>query len=198
MRILGAFAIAGMAVLTSFTSQYVINAANKDADDAYKKALDACNINRMNESNESSEALGQTSEIEKDTSKPHEDDPKVHDSDVSDVNTETNSKPEEESKKSVKPNKSYSTSVKPSEPIKEFSEDVKRIKFDNCTLVDGKLVYTVQDGDYLSLIAEKFGCTVDQINNANKIANINLIYTGNKFIVPVTSDVLAYAKTVID
>ena len=198
MRILGAFAIAGMAVLTSFTSQYVINAANKDADDAYKKALDACNINRMNESNESSEALEQTSEIEKDTSKPHEDDPKVQDSDVSDVNTETNSKPEEESKKSVKPNKPYSTSVKPSEPIKEFSEDVKRIKFDNCTLVDGKLVYTVQDGDYLSLIAEKFGCTVDQINNANKIANINLIYTGNKFIVPVTSDVLAYAKTVID
>ncbi len=191
MKIFGVLVVAGMAVLTSVTSQYVINAANKDADIAYKQALETFQTNNVK--NE----LEESSEIKEDISRPVEEDPKPQESDVSDINTEVSSKPEEKPEKPVKPDKQNSTPEKPNKPVKEFSENIKRMKFDNCTLVDGKLVYTVQDGDYLSLIAERFGCTVSQIDSVNKIANVDLIYTGDKFVIPVTSDVLAYAKTVI-
>ena len=55
------------------------------------------------------------------------------------------------------------TSVVPSEP--EESEDV--------------VTYTIQPGDNLSIIAEKFGTTVDRLVELNGIENPNLIYAGD-------------------
>lgn len=44
--------------------------------------------------------------------------------------------------------------------------------------------YTVQPGDTLSAIAARFGTTVDAIVKANNIKNPNLIYVGQRLIIP--------------
>ena len=61
------------------------------------------------------------------------------------------------------------TSVVPSEPEKsEESEEPEDI-----------VTYTIQPGDNLSVIAEKFGTTVDRLVELNGIENPNLIYAGD-------------------
>lgn len=45
-------------------------------------------------------------------------------------------------------------------------------------------VYTVQAGDTLSKIALKFGVTVNSIVDANKLANPNVLYVGQKLTIP--------------
>ncbi len=45
-------------------------------------------------------------------------------------------------------------------------------------------VYTVQRGDTLSKIASLFGVTVDGIAQVNSIKNVNLIYVGQKLVIP--------------
>ncbi|QUO43460.1 LysM peptidoglycan-binding domain-containing protein [Brevibacillus composti] len=47
--------------------------------------------------------------------------------------------------------------------------------------------YTVQKGDTLSALAQKYGTTVDAIAKANNIANVNLIYTGQQLTIPTAS-----------
>ncbi|WP_219639052.1 LysM domain-containing protein [Cohnella sp. CFH 77786] len=44
--------------------------------------------------------------------------------------------------------------------------------------------YVVKKGDTLSAIARQFGTTVDAIAKANNIANVNLIYTGQRLTIP--------------
>ena len=44
----------------------------------------------------------------------------------------------------------------------------------------GCVIYTVQRGDTLSQIAERFGSTVQRIAMINRIANVNLIYPGEQ------------------
>lgn len=44
----------------------------------------------------------------------------------------------------------------------------------------GKIIYTVQRGNTLSQIAQKYGVTVEQIVSLNNIANPNLIFPGEK------------------
>ena len=58
------------------------------------------------------------------------------------------------------------TSVVPSEPEEpEEPEDV--------------VTYTIQPGDNLSVIAEKFDTTVDRLVELNGIENPNLVYAGD-------------------
>lgn len=45
-------------------------------------------------------------------------------------------------------------------------------------------IYTVKRGDTLSEIAKRFDTTVQKIAKDNNISNVNLIYTGQKLIVP--------------
>lgn len=44
----------------------------------------------------------------------------------------------------------------------------------------GAQYYTVKSGDYLSVIAQKYGTTVSQLQSWNGISNPNLIYVGQK------------------
>jgi LysM repeat protein len=52
------------------------------------------------------------------------------------------------------------------------------------TSSSGQRTYIVQRGDNLSKIAKQYGTTVDAIVRANNIRNRNLIYTGQKLIIP--------------
>jgi LysM repeat protein len=45
-------------------------------------------------------------------------------------------------------------------------------------------VHVVQRGEYLSAIARKYGVTVDAIVKANNLRNPNVIYTGQRLIIP--------------
>ena len=74
------------------------------------------------------------------------------------------------------------TSVVPSEP--EDLEDV--------------VTYTIQPGDNLSIIAEKFGTTVDMLVELNGIENSNLIYAGDVLIVQSGSSVDSEPEEPID
>ncbi|MCA9903745.1 MAG: LysM peptidoglycan-binding domain-containing protein [Anaerolineae bacterium] len=46
-------------------------------------------------------------------------------------------------------------------------------------------IYTVQRGDNLNRIAARFGTSVGAILNTNRIANANLIYVGQRLVIPV-------------
>lgn len=52
-----------------------------------------------------------------------------------------------------------------------------------------KIEYTVQRGNTLSGIARRFGTTVREIANINNIANPNLIFPGEKLIIPTNSTI---------
>ena len=71
------------------------------------------------------------------------------------------------------------TSVVPSEP--EEPEDV--------------VTYTIQPGDNLSVIADKFNTTVDRLVELNGIENSNLIYAGDVLIIQPGSSVNSESTT---
>lgn len=45
-------------------------------------------------------------------------------------------------------------------------------------------VYVIKKGDCLSVIAQRYGTTVELLCELNNISNPNLIYAGNKLLVP--------------
>ena len=45
-------------------------------------------------------------------------------------------------------------------------------------------VYVIQKGDCLSVIAQRYGTTVNTLCQLNNIKNPNLIYAGNKLLIP--------------
>lgn len=45
-------------------------------------------------------------------------------------------------------------------------------------------VYVIKKGDCLSVLAEKYGTTVKKLCELNNIRNPDLIYTGNKLLIP--------------
>jgi LysM repeat protein len=49
----------------------------------------------------------------------------------------------------------------------------------------GQVVYVVNRGETLGSIARYFGSTVDAIQSANNIVNPNLIYAGQRLIIPI-------------
>ncbi len=53
----------------------------------------------------------------------------------------------------------------------------------NTTPLDNPTYYTVQPGEHLVNIAEKFGLTADQLIQINNLANPNLIFSGQQLIV---------------
>lgn len=61
---------------------------------------------------------------------------------------------------------------------------------------DGKIDYTVQPGDTLSLIAQRFGVPVDLLAQANEITNPNLIQVGQVLTIPGAEQIRAHQETV--
>lgn len=45
-------------------------------------------------------------------------------------------------------------------------------------------VYVIKKGDCLSVIAQRYGTTVELLCEINNISNPNLIYAGNKLLIP--------------
>ena len=58
------------------------------------------------------------------------------------------------------------------------------VPVNNSSLPIDTEVYTVKRGDTLSEIAQRFDTTVQKIAKDNNISNVNLIYTGQKLIIP--------------
>jgi len=48
----------------------------------------------------------------------------------------------------------------------------------------GQVIYVVQYGDTLAMIAARFGSSASAIASANKILNPNLIYAGQRLVIP--------------
>jgi GH25 family lysozyme M1 (1,4-beta-N-acetylmuramidase) len=57
-------------------------------------------------------------------------------------------------------------------------------KYGNDTSTSGQTIYIVKAGDTLNKIAEEFGTTAIAIAKENNIRNINLIYVGQRLIIP--------------
>lgn len=51
----------------------------------------------------------------------------------------------------------------------------------------GGVVHTVQPGETLSVIAARYGTTVQAIANANSIYHVNRIYAGQRLFIPVVA-----------
>lgn len=60
------------------------------------------------------------------------------------------------------------------------------------TLVPGQAIeHVVQRGEYLALIADKYGVSVSAIVRANNLRNANFVYPGQKLIIPASDVVVA-------
>ena len=57
--------------------------------------------------------------------------------------------------------------------------------------------HTVKIGETLSLIALKYGTTVEALSSTNGIKNPNLIYVGQKLTIPETVDYEAIGRAVV-
>lgn len=51
--------------------------------------------------------------------------------------------------------------------------------------LNGTTVYIVGRGDFLAAIARRFGTTVGAISSANGIANPNVIFPGQRLVIPI-------------
>ncbi|OOO00035.1 MAG: hypothetical protein ATN35_09510 [Epulopiscium sp. Nele67-Bin004] len=58
---------------------------------------------------------------------------------------------------------------------------------DNTSSTSKVMIYTIESGDTLSGIAEKYGTTVQELASLNNISNENLIYAGQSLKIPVSS-----------
>lgn len=67
-------------------------------------------------------------------------------------------------------------------PTKETMPD------DNQSSISGQIIYIVKRGDTLSEIALRYGTTVAAIAKLNNIRNVNLIYVGQRLIIPSTNN----------
>ena len=45
-------------------------------------------------------------------------------------------------------------------------------------------IYVIKKGDYLSVIAQRYGSTVKELCELNNIKDENVIYAGNKLLIP--------------
>ena len=60
----------------------------------------------------------------------------------------------------------------------------KWIKTDTLTTENNTIIYTVVKGDNLTKLAKRYNTTVDELVRLNNIKNKNLIYVGQKLIIP--------------
>ena len=65
-------------------------------------------------------------------------------------------------------------------PTKETNSEV----INNNSTSSNQNIYIVKSGDTLSQIAQDFGTTISAIANANNIQNVNLIYVGQRLVIP--------------
>lgn len=186
IRIAGAASIAGMACLTAFSVNFVLNAVNDSADREYWAAFNANKVAVVSEA--------PTDEIEPITeliTEPVVTEPPTE-ADVSDpveieepepiITTEPED-PEE-------PDDNHSDNSD-NEPVVEG----KSFDLANCHLdSDDNLIYTVQKGDWLITIGRRFECDYMQIVKLNSIADPNVISTGQPLIIPIGEEMMIYAK----
>lgn len=81
------------------------------------------------------------------------------------------------------------TSAQTPDTTKEqTNDDIKSstVENDDCVYVneDGDVVYSIQKGDTLCEISDKFGYSVDEIAEYNRIRNVNLIYADSSLRIP--------------
>ena len=70
-------------------------------------------------------------------------------------------------------------------PERELDVDLDDITLRRCTTaITAGTIYTVRAGDTLTSIAARYGTTVAAIAAANGIRNVNLIYVGQKLLIP--------------
>lgn len=188
IHIAGCLSIAGMACLTAFTVNFVLNDANKRSDDEYWAAFNS-NIVTESSVDESSDDTTVTDPVVTEPVEDPSEEPPVEE-------------PEEEPEIVVDDHEEEEITT-PDETQGDNGnigeDDIVGTSFDltNCSLdSDGNLIYAVQPGDCLSKIANRFSCTINGITAIpeNKIANPDLIYTGQKFIIPISDDMMVYAK----
>lgn len=211
IHVAGVFSIIGISCLTAFAVNMVLNNVNDQADAMYRDGLsalqmtsevsftDESSILMPEQSSDVSEEVSEATEVSKEESKVEE---------SSKEESKPESKPEESSKEESKPEKKPET--KPDKPETKPAQDENSggatdditdkvsIDFANCSLDEnGYLVYTVQTGDWLSTIADRFHTSVDSIGKYNHIKNVDLIYTGDRYVMPVPKDVLDQAHKVL-
>ncbi len=54
--------------------------------------------------------------------------------------------------------------------------------------------YTVRPGDYLALIAQRFGVSAASIQAANNLPNPNLLYVGMQLVIPISSGIFTLPR----
>lgn len=69
------------------------------------------------------------------------------------------------------------------EPDKIYSRQILRIMIEEEPNGEEYVEYTVQSGDTLYMIAQKFGTTVTSLINHNAIANPDKIYPGDRIVI---------------
>lgn len=156
----------------------------------------------LSEANESSKVVSEVSETSEASEASKQESSEVSEFEESKPETKTEKSKESEESESKSKTKTEESKQKDDKPVSQEvdSDDAiiakYDIRLDNCSLdSQGNLVYTVQTGDWLSCIAARFHSSVDAIGKRNHIANVDLIYTGDKYVIPVDDNLLQWAKT---
>lgn len=184
IRIAGAASIAGMACLTAFSVNFVLNAVNDSADREYWAAFNANKVAIVSEApTDESEPITEPVVTEPPTEADVSDPVEIEEPEPVIITEPENPDPEE-------PDDNHSDNSD-NEPVVEG----KSFDLANCHLdSDNNLVYTVQKGDWLITIGRRFGCDYIQIVKINNIADPNVICTGQPLIIPISEEMMIYAK----
>lgn len=230
IRIAGSAAIIGMAGLTAFSVNSLLNYLNNEADREYWAAFNANRPAVVSEAPTNNDKLvaevpDSTTDIPavttapEVTTVPEETEPVVTTA-PKETKPEVTTVPEktepevttvpEETKPDIttdpdKPDPGVKDPEKDKD-IKEPDDNHGNNSDDNvvvgkafdltgCSLDSaGNLVYTVQRGDCLSKIGRQFEVDYREIGTRNHIADLNMIHAGERFVIPVSAEMLAYAQ----
>lgn len=205
IRIGGILSIIFISCLTAFAVNMVLVDINDRADATYRDGLASIRSAETSQSESLPEEISapESSIIVEESSTPQVSETEESSQEVSEISEVSETSKPETSKPEVSKPESPAEQQDPhdidipqehdgdSETIDKYD-----INLDNCTIDNGgNLVYTVQTGDWLSVIASRFHSSVEAIGKCNHIANVDLIYTGDRYVIPVDDSILQWAKT---
>lgn len=219
IRIAGSAAIIGMASLTAFSVNSVLNYLNDEADREYWAAFNANRPAVVSEAPTNDDKLvaevpDSTTDMPEVTTVPEETEPVVTtvpeetEPEITTVPEETEPDITEDPDVTTDPDES-DPGVEDPEKDKDIDEPDdnhddnsddnvvvgKAFDLTGCSLDSaGNLVYTVQRGDCLSKIGRQFEVDYREIGTLNHVADFNIIHTGERFVIPVSAEMLAYAQ----